>query len=115
MSSSSSAAASVLGFAAVAPYRVLFPVGAAFAIAGALPWIVYAWAGGGYPAMLYRAWMIEGFELCFVLGFLLTAMPAFTRGERRRTWELGVATLAALGVAAGGVAGVPLVIHGSFA
>jgi uncharacterized protein involved in response to NO len=32
--------------------------------------------------------MVEGFELAFVTGFLLTAMPAFTHGAKCRPWEL---------------------------
>jgi uncharacterized protein involved in response to NO len=46
--------------------------------------------------------MVQGFEQCFVLGFLLTAMPAFTHGPRCRPWELrcAVITMALFGAAA---------------
>jgi uncharacterized protein involved in response to NO len=46
--------------------------------------------------------MIQGFEQCFVLGFLLTAMPAFTHSEKCRPWELAIAVgaMAVLGAAA---------------
>jgi uncharacterized protein involved in response to NO len=40
--------------------------------------------------------MIQGFEQGFVLGFLLTAIPGFTHGERCRPSELAIATLSAL-------------------
>jgi uncharacterized protein involved in response to NO len=84
------------------PYRLMFPLGAAFAVAGTLPWVAHALGLAAYPGPLHRALMVQGFELAFVLGFLLTAMPAFTRGERCRPWELSAsfALLAASGAAA---------------
>lgn len=92
---------------ALEPYRVLFPLGALFAIAGGVPWIAAAFSPA-WPAMLHAGLMLQGFELCFVTGFLLTAMPAFTHGEKCRPWELatavagvaGFGTLHALGLAA---------------
>jgi len=97
----------------IEPYRVLFPLGALIAIAGVLPWVPAAFARGPWPGTLHADLMIQGFELCFVAGFLLTAMPAFTHGAKCRTWELAsavtgaaaFASLRALGleVAAGAV------------
>ncbi len=74
------------------PYRLLFPLGVFYAVAGAIPWPLFA-LGAAYPGPLHAALMIQGFQHCFVLGFFLTAMPAFTRGERCRREEL-VAALA---------------------
>lgn len=96
------------------PYRLLFPLGALYAIAGVAPWIAYAGGVAGYPALLHRALMIQGFELCFVLGFLLTAMPAFTRGERCRVWELGAALALALGFGVALAAGWDAFAHTAF-
>lgn len=70
------------------PYRLLFPLGILFAVAGAVPWLLYAFARLPWPGPLHAALMIEGFELCFVLGFLLTAIPAFTHGARCSAIEL---------------------------
>jgi len=70
------------------PYRLLFPLGIAYAIAGTLIWTLYAANLIAYPGPLHRALMIEGFELSFVLGFLLTAMAAFTHGQRCTRAEL---------------------------
>jgi len=81
------------------PYRVLFPAGAALGILGVLPWLLMALGAPGYPADLHRALMIEGFELCFVAGFLLTAMPAFTHGPRCRPDELQRVCVAIAGFA----------------
>jgi uncharacterized protein involved in response to NO len=48
------------------------------------------------------ALMIQGFEQAFIVGFLLTAMPAFTHGPRCQPWELAWAVIAMLlfGIAA---------------
>lgn len=75
---------------------MLFPLGAACGIAGALAWVAQALGVTPWPLMLHAAFMVEGFELAFVTGFLLTAMPAFTHGAKCRPWELAGA--------AGGVA-----------
>ena len=83
------------------PYRVLFPIGIAAAFVALLPWVAQALSGAPWwPAALRPAWpgpahaaiMMQGFELAFVCGFLLTAMPAFTHGARATRAELGVVT-----------------------
>ena len=76
------------GWNAPDPYRVLFPLGVIFAIAGAAPWLLFAIGRTPWPGPTHYAFMIEGFELCFVLGFLLTAIPAFTHGARATPLEL---------------------------
>lgn len=84
------------------PYRVLFPVGIAAAFVGLLPWLAQALSGAPWwPEALRPAWpgpahaaiMMQGFELAFVAGFLLTAMPAFTHGPRATRLELALTTL----------------------
>lgn len=91
------------------PYRVLFPLGVAAALAGLLPWIlVAARVPLAWPGPAHAALMVQGFELAFVCGFMLTAMPAFTHGPRCTPAELAAVTtlvgahvaLAALGVPA---------------
>ncbi len=82
---------------ALEPYRVLFPLGALFAIAGAAPWLVAAVMPSPWPGPMHAGLMIQGFELCFVTGFLFTALPAFTHGEKCRPWELAIVTAGAVG------------------
>lgn len=81
------------------PYRVLFPAGAALGILGVLPWVLFSFGAASYPADVHRALMMEGFQLCFIAGFLLTAMPGFTHGPRCRPDELFRVCLAIAGVA----------------
>lgn len=77
-------------------------MGVAFAIAGAVPWILDAAGIGVYPGALHRSLMIQGFEQSFVLGFLLTALPGFLHAERCAAWELWLAVTLqiAFGIAA---------------
>ena len=84
------------------PYRVLFPMGLGFALIGVGVWPLYAFGRIAHPGPLHIAVMIRGFEQCFVLGFLLTAMPAFTHGPRCHPLELGLAvtTMAVFGATA---------------
>ncbi|MBI5837847.1 MAG: NnrS family protein [Candidatus Eisenbacteria bacterium] len=78
------------------PYRLLFPLGVVYGLAAALVWPLFAAGWIPYPGLLHMQLMIEGFELCFVLGFYLTAMPAFTHAERCRPIELGLAVASAM-------------------
>jgi uncharacterized protein involved in response to NO len=72
---------------------VLFPLGIAAALAGLVPWIlVAARVPLAWPGPAHAALMVQGFELAFICGFLLTAMPAFTHGPRCTPWELGAVT-----------------------
>lgn len=61
------------------PHRLFFPVGAVFAIAGVAPWPAFALGLGGWPGELHARLMVQGFELAFIAGFLLTFLPRVTR------------------------------------
>ncbi|HTK31999.1 MAG TPA: NnrS family protein [Candidatus Saccharimonadaceae bacterium] len=91
------------------PYRVLFPIGLAFALIGGGVWPLTGVGALGWAGSLHRAVMMEGFETAFVLGFLLTSMAAFTHGPKCRPAELALATGAMLGVLAGALAGRPAI------
>ncbi len=84
----------------IEPYRVLFPIGVVYGLIGALLWLVHATGHLYYPGPLHRALMIQGFELCFVVGFLLTALPGFLHAEKCHPLELALATLFVLGFGA---------------
>ncbi len=70
------------------PYRLLFPLGLAYAVLGAGVWVAAMLGGPGYPAELHRTLMIEGFEFCFVVGFLLTALPGLTHSRPTSRTEM---------------------------
>jgi uncharacterized protein involved in response to NO len=93
------------GAAVIEPYRALFPIGLAYALIGAGVWPVHALGLVPYPGPLHLTLMMQGFEQCFVIGFLLTSMPAFTRAERCRPRELAVAAALMMAFGAAALAG----------
>lgn len=96
------------------PYRVLFPIGLAWALIGVGLWPLHALGLGAWPGVPHRLLMMQGFEQSFVLGFLLTAMPGFTRGERCRPAELATAAACALIFGVAALAGRVAVAAGAF-
>jgi uncharacterized protein involved in response to NO len=100
---------------ALEPYRVLFPLGAACGIAGALAWAAQALGWTPWPAMVHASLMVEGFELAFVTGFLLSMLPAFTHGAKCRAWELAAAAAGVTAFAVTRLAGHEPVAHALFA
>jgi len=80
----------------IEPYRPLFALGLIDGWLGAGVWPLHALRAIGYPGVTHRLLMMQGFEQCFVLGFLLTAMHGFTKGAPCRPWELVVAVTAAV-------------------
>ena len=87
------------------PYRLLFPLGIAYALLAALLWPLHGAGWIAYPATLHWTLMIQGFLHSFVIGFLLTAMPAFLHGDKAKPWETAVAVMAMLTFGAAAVAG----------
>jgi uncharacterized protein involved in response to NO len=89
-------------------------MGLTFALMGGAVWPLHLLGVIPYPGSLHAALMIQGFEQCFVVGFLLTAMPAFTHGARCRPWELAgaVLALATFGVAV--LSGLTPVAHSAY-
>ena len=83
--------------APVEPYRILFPVGAVFAIVGVALWPALALGLGAWPGELHARLMAQGFELAFIGGFLLTFLPRVTRTleivRPRDTWIVLACTL----------------------
>jgi uncharacterized protein involved in response to NO len=92
--------------ATIDPYRVLFPLGLLFALVAALLWPLYvAHVLPVYPAQIHWTLMIQGFVHCFILGFLLTALPGFLHADRCRPAELWTAVLAMVAMGACTLAG----------
>ena len=64
------------------PYKVLFPLGMLLAWAGVLHWFLH---GIGvlhdYRPVFHSIAQIQGFMMCFAVGFLFTAIP-----RRTGTW-----------------------------
>jgi uncharacterized protein involved in response to NO len=77
------------------PYRIFFPLGIAIGVAGVAIWPLYYFSiTSGYSGRAHAFIQIEGFIYSFVAGFLLTAVPRFTRTEAPgRAIQLALAAL----------------------
>jgi uncharacterized protein involved in response to NO len=61
------------------PYRLFFPLGISFGLAGVSIWPLYYFGlTAGYSGRAHALVQTEGFLYAFVAGFLLTAVPRFT-------------------------------------
>jgi uncharacterized protein involved in response to NO len=99
---------------AIDPYRVLFPLGVAYAAVGASLWPLYGLRLIPYPGPLHWTLMIQGFEHCFILGFLLTALPSFMHSDRCHPLELALAVAAVAGFGAFTFAGAGALAQASY-
>lgn len=97
------------------PYRVLFPIGVLYALIGALLWPLHAAGLIPYPAVAHWTLMIQGFQHSFILGFLLTSMPAWMHSEPGRLWEVGVAAALMLGLGVSALLGGTVAAQGFYA
>ncbi len=61
------------------PFRLLFPLGILYLLAGSLLWVPQLWAPGDYPVLTHRYLMLSGFAASFIGGFLMTAVPRFSK------------------------------------
>ena len=91
----------------IEPYRLMFPLGILAAAAGSAIWPATWISLLPYPGQLHRELMMPGFEQCFVTGFLLTAMPAFTHGPKCTRIELAFAAAFALVTLGAALFGAP--------
>lgn len=88
------------------PYRIFFPLGILFGAAGATHWFFYSvgWIPA-YSGLFHSTVQTRGYIGCFVIGFLLTAMPRFASASPTTTielagflfWTFGIFGFAALG------------------
>jgi len=81
------------------PYRVFFPLGLALAWAGVLHWLLH---GLGllpdYRPVFHSITQIQGFLMCFALGFLLTAIPRRTGTAPPAAWQMILTAVSSVAV-----------------
>ncbi len=71
------------------PYRIFFPLGVALAWAGVAHWLLHAvGALENYRPIFHAMTQIQGFLMCFAVGFLFTMIPRRTGSRPPATWEI---------------------------
>lgn len=96
------------------PYRVLFPLGAVLGFAGVAHWLLHALGVlADFRPVFHTVTQIQGFLMCFALGFLLTMLPRRTGSAPPSTFVLAVALVApplTVGLAWAGAYGVAQIV-----
>jgi uncharacterized protein involved in response to NO len=74
------------------PFRLLFPLGVAFGCLGVGHWLGYAmgWSQS-YSGFYHASLQVGSYMSCFIVGFLLTALPRFSSTAPASSVELGIA------------------------
>ncbi len=71
------------------PYRVFFPLGLLLGWAGVLHWLLHATdLLRDYRPLFHSITQIQGFMMCFAMGFLFTAIPRRTGTAPPAAWEM---------------------------
>lgn len=91
------------------PHRLLFPVGAALACAGVVPWLLFSlglqglyapiFDSIGFRAIFHPLVETQGFLTCFAVGFLFSWLPRNARFAPPSAWQIGAAVVAPVAVA----------------
>ena len=69
------------------PYRLMLPLGTLFLLWGIFLWIPQIWSQDTYPVLTHRTLVLNGFMAMFVGGFLMTAIPKFSRTHSAHKFE----------------------------
>jgi uncharacterized protein involved in response to NO len=70
------------------PYRLFFPLGIFYLLWGSLIWLPMLWNPSQYPVQAHRFLMLNGFSASFIAGFLMTAVPKFSKTESAKFYEV---------------------------
>lgn len=80
------------------PYRLFFPLGLLLAWGGILHWQLHALGIlSEFRPVFHSITQIQGFMICFALGFLFTAIPRRTGTPPPAGWQMGVCGASAVG------------------
>ena len=76
------------------PYRLFFPLGILIGFIGAGHWLFYTvgWSSS-YSGLFHSLIQTQGYMICFVIGFLMTAMPRLSSTAHASIREVGSAFL----------------------
>ncbi|NMO19054.1 NnrS family protein [Pyxidicoccus fallax] len=83
------------------PYRLFFPLGVVLGQVGVLPWLLYALGlASAWRSTTHALTLVQGFMLCFALGFLYTFIPRRTGTEGPSAARVGISLLLPVAVTA---------------
>lgn len=81
------------------PFRLLFPLGACFGVAGVGHWFLYATQQVNSSPFFHASMQVGLFMFCFIAGFLMTALPRMTQTPPASSAELAAIIALLLGQA----------------
>ncbi len=97
--------------AAAEPYRILFPLGMLLGCVGVSHWAFLAWGWLEFGSGTYHALTMTGlFMVCFIFGFLMTALPRFSSSQSSTAWEMWSVVSLIVAAAIWGALGHPHVV-----
>ncbi len=70
------------------PYRLFFPFAIFALLYGILLWIPQIWSPDNYPVLVHRYLMLNGFVSLLIAGFLMTAVPRFSKTFEAQKFEI---------------------------
>jgi uncharacterized protein involved in response to NO len=70
------------------PYRLLFLSGLIALLWGVGIWLPQIWQSESYPVIFHRYLMLNGFVALYIAGFLMTAIPKFSKTKLASTQEI---------------------------
>jgi len=80
------------------PYRLFFPLGMALSFAGVGHWLLFALGVmPSYHSIFHAMTQIQGFLLCFAIGFLFTMIPRRTQTRAPSMAQLAIGAIAPVG------------------
>ncbi len=83
------------------PYRLFFPLGVVLGQVGVVHWLLYALGVASmWRSTSHALTLVQGFMLCFALGFLYTFIPRRTGTEGPSAAQLGVSLLLPVAITA---------------
>lgn len=70
------------------PFRLFFPFGVFSFLISILVWLPQTWLSEWYPVLIHRTFVLNGFISFFIAGFLMTAVPKFSKTNHARPMEI---------------------------
>lgn len=74
--------------AIVEPFRLFFPLAIISLLISVSVWVPQIWSSDWYPVLIHRTFVLNGFIGFFIAGFLMTAVPKFSKTNHAKPMEI---------------------------